>query len=61
MSEIEYRNSMALAEEIRRLRADYNERLKVLENENLMRKSEILQLQNLFASQTVMRGSGPTA
>jgi hypothetical protein len=61
MSELEYRNSMALAEEIRRLRSDYSERLKVMENENQMRKAEILQLQNLFAQQTVMRGSGPTA
>ena len=61
MSQIEYRNSMALAEEIRRLRADYESRLKVLENHVGTQQAQIKQLQDLFAQQTVMRGSGPTA
>jgi hypothetical protein len=60
MSEIEYRNALAVAQELKRLREDYETRLRVLENENLMRKAEIAQLQNLFATQMVDRGSGPT-
>lgn len=61
MSEIEYRNAIAVAKELQRLRDDYEVRIKVLENENLMRKAEISQLQGLFATQMVDRGSGPTA
>jgi hypothetical protein len=60
MSEIEHRNAVAVAKELQRLRADYEGRISQLENENLMRKAEILQLQNLFATQMVDRGSGPT-
>lgn len=54
-------NSMALAEEIRRLRADYEQRITVLENRVTMQDQKILQLQGLFATQMVDRGSGPTA
>lgn len=56
----EYKNSLALAAEIRRLREEFNERISVLENTVMMQRSSIQQLQNLFATQMVARGSGPT-
>jgi cell division protein FtsB len=43
------------------MRESYEARIATLERENVMRKAEIKQLQDLFATQTVMRGSGPTA
>lgn len=58
---LEHRNLQAVIEELRRLREDYETRITTVERENLMRKNEITQLQTLFATQTVMRGSGPTA
>jgi hypothetical protein len=56
-----HRNSQALAQEILRLRTDYEARCTVLENRVAMQDHKILQLQNLFATQMVARGSGPTA
>lgn len=58
---LEHRNLQAIAAEMKRLRGEYEVRIATLERENLMRKQEIKQLQDLFATQTVMRGSGPTA
>lgn len=56
----EYKNSLALSQEIRRLRADYEERITVLENRVQMQDASIKQLQQLFATQMVDRGTGPT-
>jgi hypothetical protein len=53
-------NAQALAQEILRLRADYEERVSVLERRVSMQDTKIAQLQNLFATQMVARGSGPT-
>lgn len=60
-SSAEYKNSLALAEEIRNLRAEFHERLTVCENTIQMQANSIRQLQELFATQMVVRGSGPTA
>ena len=57
----QHKNAMALAQEILRLRTDYEARVSVLENRVQMQDAKILQLQNLFATQMVARGSGPTA
>lgn len=56
----QHKNAMALAQEIQRLRVDYETRVTVLENRVQMQDAKILQLQNLFATQMVARGSGPT-
>jgi hypothetical protein len=57
---LEHRNLQSVVAEMKRLRADYDTRLQVLENRMAMKDNEILQLQNLFATQMVDRGSGPT-
>jgi len=54
-------NAKALAQEIVRLRTDQEARFTVLENRVAMQDQKIAQLQNLFATQMVARGSGPTA
>lgn len=54
-------NAKALAQEIVRLRTDQEARFTVLENRVTMQDQKIAQLQNLFATQMVDRGSGPTA
>jgi hypothetical protein len=56
----QHKNAQALAQEILRLRTDYEERITVLENRVQMQFASISQLQNLFATQMVTRGSGPT-
>jgi hypothetical protein len=56
----QHKNSVALAQEIQRLRADTEARFTVLENRVAMQDTKIAQLQNLFATQMVARGSGPT-
>lgn len=53
-------NAVALANEIHRLRTDYELRVTTLENRVSMQDAKILQLQNLFATQMVDRGTGPT-
>lgn len=58
---LEHRNLQAVVAELQRLRKLYEARISTLERENLMRKNEVTQLQHLFATQTVIRGSGPTA
>jgi hypothetical protein len=56
----QHKNAQALAQEILRLRTDYEARCTVLENRVAMQDHKIAQLQNLFATQMVDRGSGPT-
>jgi len=58
---VAHRNSQALVQEIVKLRADYETRVTTLENRVKMQDQKILQLQQLFATQMVDRGSGPTA
>ena len=56
----QHKNAQALAQEILRLRTDYEARVTVLENRVAMQETKISQLQNLFATQMVDRGSGST-
>jgi polyhydroxyalkanoate synthesis regulator phasin len=56
----QHKNAQALAQEILRLRADFEARCTVLENRVTMQDQKISQLQSLFATQMVARGSGPT-
>jgi hypothetical protein len=57
----QHMNAVALANELKRLRADQEARFTVLENRVAMQDQKIAQLQQLFATQMVDRGSGPTA
>jgi hypothetical protein len=54
-------NAVALANEMKRLRADYEVRVTTLENRVKMAEAQVVQLQQLFATQMVDRGTGPTA
>jgi vacuolar-type H+-ATPase subunit B/Vma2 len=56
----QHMNAVALAQEIVRLRTDFEARSTVMENRLTMQDQKIAQLQNLFATQMVDRGSGPT-
>jgi len=58
---VAHRNAQALAQELLRLRTDYEARMTVLENRVAMQDTKISQLQQLFSTQMVTRGSGPTA
>lgn len=63
MSEADERNAKTLADEIIRLRAAADQdraRMDIMERTILTQQSEIRKLQELFATKTVARDSGPT-
>lgn len=60
---VEYKNSTALAAEIHRLHQKIEQveaDNKVRDNRALMLQTQITQLQQMFATQTVPRGAGST-
>jgi hypothetical protein len=56
----EYKNATAVVALVGNMRADYEKRLATMENHITMLYAEVKQLQDLFAVQTVIRGSGST-